>query len=91
MQKVMLPKSSIPFPLPTVEELTDEIDWTGNTCLHNLFARTDVDLLVLKNILNHYPQLVQISNPCGRIPLHYAVDHGRVQVEAIQLLIQFFS
>jgi hypothetical protein len=90
MQKVMQPNASITFPLPTLEELSDEIDWTGNTCLHNLFARTDVDLVVLKNILNHYPQLAQISNPCGRIPLHYAVDHGKVQVEALQLLVQFF-
>ena len=76
--------------ITTESSITDEVDWSGNSCLHNLFATPTVDIHVLKRILQQFPHLPEKTNLSGRIPLHYAVDHGKVNMEAIQLLLDAF-
>lgn len=67
--------------------MNDEIDWLGNSCLHNLFASADVDLYYLRKLIIDYPHLALLPNKLGRLPLHYAVDRGKVNIPALEVLI----
>ena len=70
--------------------LTDEIDWLGNSCLHNLFANYEIDIYLLRKLIIDYPHLPLVPNKLGRIPLHYAVDRGKVNIAALEVLINAY-
>jgi hypothetical protein len=71
----------------TSENLHDEIDWLGNSCVHNLFARNEVDMSLLTRAIEKFPHFLLLRNNTGRVPLHYAVDRGHPNQKAVELLI----
>lgn len=64
-----------------------EVDWYGNSELHQLFARTPLDTVALATLLDQQPQLARHQNQFGRLPLHYALDRIRVDEAAVRLLL----
>lgn len=72
------------------ELVNNEIDWLGNNCIHNLIARSEIDIQVLKMMISEYSHFLSASNLAGRIPLHYAVDRSRVNTEALQILLDAY-
>jgi hypothetical protein len=68
-----------------------EIDWYGNTVLHQIFARMPLDTAQLytqlDSVLKQQPQLARLQNQFGRLPLHYALDRSRVHEAGVRLLV----
>ncbi len=66
------------------------VDWYGNTTLHHCFANSVVDTLIVKTLLLEHPEFVGMKNQFGRLPLHYALDRIRVNIDGISLLIDSY-
>ncbi|KAJ1385224.1 hypothetical protein B484DRAFT_460054 [Ochromonadaceae sp. CCMP2298] len=66
----------------------DDIDWFGNTSLHHCFANSELSLDRIRQQLNENPALASMKNQFGRIPLHYALDRTKVDVDGVKLLLQ---
>ena len=60
-----------------------DIDWYGNTSLHHAYALTEIDLKVIKNLLDLHPEYAKSKNQFGRLPLHYALDRSTVNIKGI--------
>lgn len=67
-----------------------EVDWYGNSSLHQIFARSPVDLATLSALLQAHPQLARLQNQFGRLPLHYALDRSRVSEAGVRMLLAAF-
>lgn len=61
-------------------------DLLGNLPLHHAFAHNP-DTEKIRGLLREYPHGASIPNQFGRLPLHYAVDRSKVNVDAIRLLV----
>lgn len=64
-------------------------DLLGNLPLHQAFARNP-DTAKIKELLREYSHGASIPNQFGRLPLHYAVDRSKVNVDAIKLLLSAY-
>eukprot|EP01033_Poteriospumella_lacustris_P013258 gene13258-9499_t len=69
---------------------SSEVDWYGNSSLHQIFARSPVDLATLSALLQAHPQLARLQNQFGRLPLHYALDRSRVSEAGVRMLLAAF-
>ena len=67
---------------------SDDGDMFGNTLLHQAFASDNPNLVLVKEILQKAPSEANIRNQLGRIPLHYALDRSKVDVECFLLLLK---
>ncbi len=70
-----------------VDESTEDLDLFGNTPLHQCFASNEIVLTSIMTILNSHPEQARAQNQFERIPLHYALDRIRVNVDGIRLLL----
>lgn len=70
--------------------VSSEVDWYGNSSLHQIFARSPVDLATLSALLQAHPQLARLQNQFGRLPLHYALDRSRVSEAGVRMLLAAF-
>ncbi len=84
-QPKILPRNSV-----LQNKMSSEVDWLGNTCLHNAFGRYDIQEDLIQQILQTYPHFATYCNFCGRLPLHYAVDRGRINMNALELLLDSY-
>lgn len=64
-------------------------DLLGNLPLHHAFAHNP-DTEKIRGLLREYAYGASIPNQFGRLPLHYAVDRSKVNIEAIKLLVNAF-
>lgn len=74
----------------TAEFLSSDVDWYGNSSLHQIFARSPVDLATLSALLQAHPHLARLQNQFGRLPLHYALDRSRVNEAGVRMLLAAF-
>ena len=44
----------------------------------------------IRNLLTEYPDGARFQNQFGRIPLHYAVDRSKVNMDALKLLLDAY-
>lgn len=66
----------------------DPGDWFGNSPLHHAFSnRDEIKTEDIKTLLNGCPEMVMKKNQFDRIPLHYAVDRIKVNLDAVRLLL----
>lgn len=70
-----------------LDNMSDNLDMFGNSVLHNLFGNPEIDVDTLNQILLRFPDLVRLPNKLGRLPLHYAVDRGKVNRFALEILL----
>ena len=63
-------------------------DLLGNLPLHHAFAHTP-DVVKIRELLHEYPYGARFQNQFGRVPLHYAVDRSKVNIEAVRLLLEY--
>ena len=64
-------------------------DLLGNLPLHHAFAGFP-DVNKIRNLLTEYPDGARFQNQFGRIPLHYAVDRSKVNMDALKLLLDAY-
>lgn len=68
-----------------------ETDWFGNVALHHAFSNREApDVKSIKEVVAKYPEMCSIKNQFGRIPLHYAMDGLKVDMEAVESLIRSY-
>lgn len=67
-----------------------DVDWYGNTSLHHAFATHAVDISKVKQILEQHPHCASERNQFGRIPLHYALDRIKVNLEGLHILLRAY-
>ncbi len=84
-QPKLLPRNSV-----LQNKMSSEVDCLGNTCLHNALGRYDIQEDLIQEILQTYPHFASYCNFCGRLPLHYAVDRGRININALELLLDSY-
>lgn len=63
-------------------------DMFGNVFLHHAFASSSPDIILIQKSLKDAPNGAQIKNQFGRIPLHYALDRTKVNMECFYLLLK---
>ena len=63
-------------------------DMFGNIFLHHAFASGSPDVIIIQKSLKDAPDGAKIKNQFGRIPLHYALDRTKVNMECFYLLLK---
>lgn len=76
---------------PSIKALASKIDWYGNTTLHHAFATNDVDLDIIKEVLARCPEYASARNQFNRIPLHYALDRIKTNLDAVKILLKYYA
>lgn len=69
---------------------TVRYDWYGNNALHHALAKDQVDIDLVKKILEDFPLYASSKNQFGRIPLHYALDRIKVDIKGLETLLEIY-
>lgn len=70
--------------------INQEVDWYGNTLLHQAFVRLPFDLEYARQIMQRCPQIARQRNQFGRLPLHYALDRSKTCPQGLKLLLDAY-
>lgn len=67
-----------------------DLDWFGNTTLHHCFANNEIVMPSVCKVLDKFPEYALVKNQFGRIPLHYALDRIKVNINGVKKLIEIY-
>lgn len=70
--------------------INQEIDWYGNTLLHQAFVRLPFDFEYARHVVQRCPHFARQRNQFGRLPLHYALDRSKTSPQGLKLLLDAY-